>query len=99
MASFTPSNLQINSMGSSKLTIATINGSVISGTDFWSSGVNDIKSIVGQCYGQSTTPVSDTSFTISWTATDGTIHIRKALSSSGTGAILWICSGGPDTKC
>jgi len=97
MASFTPSNLQINSMGSSKLTIATINGNILSGTDFWTSGITDIKSIVGSVYGSSDA-MSNTAFSISWTATTGTIHIIKQVSSSTTGLTLWICSGGPDTK-
>lgn len=97
MASFTPSNLQFQSMGSMFLTIAVIESNVISGTDYWASGITDIKSINGSVYGASPCP-SHTAFSISWTKTDGTIHIGKSLSSSGSGHTLWILSGGPDVK-
>jgi hypothetical protein len=81
-------------MGSTKLTIARIDGNVLSGTDYWSSGINDIKSINASVFGYSPCP-TQTSFGLSWTVTDGTIHISKQLAASGTGHTLWICSGGP----
>jgi len=95
MASFTPSSLSVQSMGSTKLTMATINANILSGTDYWTSGITDIKSIVGSVYGYVPDLSSGSGFSITWTASTGTIHIIKFLASSGSGLMLWISSGGP----
>jgi len=95
MAQFTPSALTVQSMGSMNLTIAHVNEDIISGTDYWASGITDIRSIMqqawtGQLIGGSASPMS-----VSWTASDGTIWSVKDRTVSDTGLILWILSGGP----
>ena len=95
MASFTPSSLTVQSIGSMNMTVAHVNANVISGTDYWTSGITDIKSIQSTTWGVPTGTPSNSNCAISWTASTGTIHITKPLISSGTGVILWVVSGGP----
>jgi hypothetical protein len=97
MAQFTPSALTVQSIGSMNMTIAHVNANVLSGTDFWSSGLTDIKSIQISTWGTPTGTPSNSACAVSWTSTSGVIHITKPLISSGTGAMLWIVSGGPST--
>jgi len=92
MASFTPSNLSIASIGSLKLTIARVNASITSGTNYWASGIHDVQTVIGQYLG-ATTDVSATSLAISFTASNGTIHTVVPLSQSGTAYDLLVISG------
>jgi hypothetical protein len=95
MASFTPSNLMVQSMGSMRLTLARINVNILSGTNYWASGITDIKSILVQPWGGTPIVTSSSGFQIVWTATTGTIHLITDGSSSGSGYLLWVASGGP----
>jgi len=95
MAAFTPSALTVQSMGSMNLTIAHLDADIISGTNYWASGITDIRSImVGS---RSGIPITGTTGPISveWTASNGTIHTLFDRTLSNTGLILWILSGGP----
>ena len=95
MAQFTPSSLTFQSMGSMNLYMAHVNANVISGTDYWTSGITDIKSIAATTWGVPTGTPSNSGCAVSWTASTGTIHITKPLISSGTGVMLWVAAGGP----
>lgn len=90
--SFTPSNLYVGSIGSLKLTIAKVNGSVTSGTNNWASGIQDIQTISGQ-YKTATADVSATSLAISFTGSSGTIWTIIPISQSGTAFDLLVFSG------
>jgi len=95
MAAFTPSALTVQSVGSMNMTIAHVNEDIISATNYWSSGIDSIRSIM-PCYRGGTKIVgSANALQVSWTATDGTIHVVSDLSMSGTGLALWILHGGP----
>ena len=98
MASFTPSSLQITSMGSTKLTIGHVNSDIISGTNYWSTGITDIKSLMICQYGSVPMVASSVALQITWTTTDGTVHVINDNSATDTGYIIWIISGGPDVK-
>lgn len=98
MASFTPSSLQITSMGSTKLTIGHVNGDIISGTNYWSTGITDIKSVMACMYGGTAMVASSSVLQVTWTASNGTIHLLNDESITDTGYILWVISGGPDVK-
>ena len=95
MASFTPSNLQVTSMGSTKLTIARVDGDIISGTNYWASGITDIKSVMTCMYGGTAMVASSSVLQVTWTKTDGTIHLLNDNSITDTGYIFWVISGGP----
>jgi hypothetical protein len=99
MASFTPSSLQITSMGSTKLSIAHINEDIISGTNYWTTGITDIKSCMAMYKGGTLMVASSSNLMVTWTASTGTIHLINDASYTDTGYILWVISGGPDIKC
>lgn len=89
---FTPSNLTIASLGSCKLTIARVNGSITSGTNEWVSGIPDLLTVYGQ-YRDATTDATGTSLALSFTGSSGTIWTIVPLSQSGTSFDLNIISG------
>jgi hypothetical protein len=84
MAAFTPSNLYVVSLGSAKLSIAEVDEDILSGTNFWTSGIPDIVSVM---------PASSSALVVSWTASSGTIHVVNDASLSNTGYVLWVVSG------
>ena len=88
---FTPSNLSIASLGSCRLIIARVNGSITSGTNEWVSGIPDLLTVSSQ-YRDATTN-SDTSLSISFTGSSGTIWTVVPLSQSGTSFDLTVISG------
>lgn len=92
---FTPSNLSIASLGSCKLTIATCNADLVSGTDLWVSGIPDIQGVIPVYTGsQSNISIgTDVAMGISWTQSTGTIHITRSLECSGTAMVLYVFSG------
>ena len=90
--SFTPSNLSLASMGSTRLTIARVNASITSGTNNWASAIPDILTVTGQ-YRGATTDVSATSMAISFTGSDGTIWVTTPIGQSGTSFDLVVVSG------
>ena len=92
MASFTPSNLYVASIGSLKLTLAKVDASITSGTNYWASAIPDVVSIHGQ-YERLSTDLTYTSLAVSWTASSGTIHTMIPLSQSGTPYTLFVYSG------
>ena len=71
---------------------------MLSGTNYWSSAIPDIRSIVVQPWGGVVITSSSTGFSVVWTASSGTIHLLTDASTSGTGYILWVLSGGAATK-
>ena len=93
MAAFTPSNLYVSSIGSAKLSVAHINEDIISGTNYWDSGIPDIISVMPTMMGGTDINVSSASLVVSFTATDGTIHIVNDPACSNTGYALWVLSG------
>ena len=97
MAAFTPSALTVQSVGSMNLTIAHVNEDIISGTNYWTSGITDIRSVMPAMWGGTALDASSTFLVVSWTATTGTVHVVTDDSQSNTGYILWILSGGPAT--
>lgn len=97
MASFTPSALTVQSMGSMNLTVAHVNEDILSGTNYWSSGITDIKSVMATMWGGTALTASSTFVVVSWTASNGTLHLVTDGSQSNTGYIFWILSGGPST--
>jgi hypothetical protein len=97
MASFTPSALTVQSVGSMNMTIAHFNEDILSGTNYWASGINGIRSIQATMFGGTALTASSTYLVVSWTASNGTIHIVTDDSQSNTGYALWVLSGGPAT--
>ena len=97
MAAFTPSSLTVQSMGSMNLRIAHVDEDIISGTNYWASGITDIRSIMICCLGGTAVNASSSELSVSWTTTDGTIHIVADGAMSNTGYALWVLSGGPAT--
>jgi len=97
MAQFTPSSLSVQSLGSMNLTIAHLNQDIMSGSDYWTSGITDIRSIMCQSWGGPVLVSSTTNHSISWTASNGTIWSMKDRTISDSGFIFWILSGGPAT--
>lgn len=95
MAQFTPSSLTFQSLGSMNLTIGSVNANVISGTDQWVSGITDIRSVILQPWTGASLPTSSSGFSVSWTASTGTIWTIKDRTFSGSGLIMWVLSGGP----
>ena len=89
---WTPSNLYVESMGSTTIYMAHVNGSVTSETDAWTSGIPDIISVMG-VYAQASTAATNVSFAVAFTATSGTIATTIPLNESGTPFILWIVGG------
>lgn len=92
MAAFTPSNLYVASIGSLKLTLAKVDASVTSGTNYWASAIPDIVSVHGQ-YERISTDDTATGLALSWTASSGTIHTFVHLSQSATPYTLYVYSG------
>ncbi len=91
---FTPSNLAIANVGSLKLTIATQVSNTASGTDLWSSGIQDIQAIIPYYTGDiSATGETSTVFAVSFTASSGVIHIIRDASNTGTPFTLLVMSG------
>src|SRR4030042_296566 len=91
---FTPSNLAIASLGSTKLTIATCSNGV-SATDLWTSGIPDIQGVI-PVYLTTMPDVSvgtNTYMAISWTQSTGTIHIMRPLAVSATAMTWYVRSG------
>jgi len=88
MASITPSNLQVHSMGDTTLHIADIN--TASNGDIWSSGISNIIDI-------QTTPRgtyangSDAGGAVSWTAASGVINFQS--NAGGQRLSVWVVSG------
>ena len=97
MAQFTPSALTVQSMGSMKLTIGHLNEDIISGSDYWTTGITDIRSVMCQPWGGSPIVASTTGHSVSWTASSGTLWHMKDRTMSDSGYIFWILSGGPAT--
>ena len=95
MASFTPSNFAIANLGSTKLTIGHINEDILSGSNYWTTGITDIKSVICQAWTGAPLVQSTSVISVSWTASSGTVNIVTDASISNTGFILWILSGGP----
>ena len=94
---FTPSALTVQSMGSMNMTVAHLNADIVSGSDYWVSGITDIRSIMVQSW--SGIPITGTTgvLAVTWTASTGTIWTLIDRTMSNTGLILWIMSGGPAT--
>lgn len=95
MAQFTPSSLTFQSLGSMNLTIGHVNANVISGTDNWNTGITDIRSVICQPWGGAAIVASTDGFSVSWTSTSGVLWSIKDRSTSGSGYIFWVLSGGP----
>ena len=89
---WTPSNLYVESMGSTTIYMAHVDGSITSGTDAWTSGIPDIISIMGG-YAQASTAATNVSLAISFTATSGTITTTIPLNESGTPFRIWVVAG------
>ena len=98
MASFTPSSLTFQSLGSMNLTIAHLNEDIISGTDYWTSGIPGIRSVMVNYYSGTPLMGSTSCLSVVWTASSGTIWTIMDRTSSNTGLEMWILSGGPSTK-
>ena len=98
MASFTPSNLFIVSMGSSTLYIGQVDGSITSGTNYWDTGLdNQIISVMGS-YNGAGTAVTNQALAISFTQTNGVVHTVVPTSESGTPYTVWVVAGGYGQK-
>jgi hypothetical protein len=89
---FTPTNLKLVSMGSVNCTIAVTNADVVSETDLWTSNIPDIITVWGQDTSTGNV-ISSASCSLSWTASSGTIHIRRDVSNTGSALTLFILSG------
>jgi hypothetical protein len=85
-------------MGSTKLTIARISEDIISGTNYWATGIPDIRSVMASYYGGTLMVASSGNLMVTWTASNGTIHVINDASCTNTGYILWVISGGPDVN-
>ena len=98
MAQFTPSALTTQSMGSMNLTIAHVNEDIISGTNYWTTGITDIRSIMVCARGGTALVHSSNALSVTWTASSGVLHIVTTdAGNSNTGYAIWILSGGPAT--
>lgn len=95
MAAFTPSDLTVQSMGSMNLHIAHWDEDILSGTNYWASGIQGIRSLMICCLGGTSINASSSELSVSWTASNGTIHIVTDGAMSNTGYSLWVLSGGP----
>ena len=95
MAQFTPSALTVQSMGYMNLTIAHVNEDTISGTNYWSTGITDIRSIMVCQRGGTAVVASSNAISVTWTQTSGVLHIVSDVSMSNAGYAIWIASGGP----
>lgn len=89
--SFTPSNLAITQLGACKLTIATQNANTASGTDLWTSGIQDIQAVIPIMTSAPTATI--TTFAVSFTGSTGTIHILRDAGQSNTAFTLLVLSG------
>ena len=88
---FSPTNLSIMSLGSGKLTIATVNDDVATVTsDTWTSGIRDIQSVIPYCTQASTGTGTPTGIAVSFTQSSGTIHVYRNSTSAFT---LLVISG------
>lgn len=91
---FTPSNLYLISMGSVNLHIARVNATaLISGPAYWTSKIPSIISVIGN----SETGASRDSgcgLMVSFTQTNGVVHVNRALIQSDSGITIWVASGG-----
>ena len=87
MASITPTNLYLQNMGSSTLTIAEF--AAANDGDIWASGITDIISIIG---GLADSPgsVSGGGAAFTFTASSGTIYIAC---ESASKVAAWVASG------
>ena len=85
MASFTPSALTVQSMGSMNITIAHVNEDILSGTNYWTTGLTDIRSVQAQLWGGTALTASSTYLVVSWTQSSGTLHVVTDGSQSNTG--------------
>lgn len=92
MASFTPSNLSIANVGSLKLTIARVEASVTSGTNYWASGIQDIQTVLGS-WREVSPDITGTNLAISFTGSTGTIHTIIPLGNSATAYEMLVFSG------
>lgn len=90
--SFTPSNLTIANLGSLKLTIAKVDGSITSGTNNWNSGIPDIQAITAQ-YSMAVTDHTITNLSVSFTQSNGTIWTIIPVSQSATSFNILVYSG------
>ena len=85
---FTPSNLSLMSLGSGKLTIATVTpGSAASAVDSWASGIHDIQAVIPFETGIATTP---SAIACSFTGSSGAVHLIR---STETACTLLVISG------
>ena len=97
MAQFTPSALTVQSMGSMNITIAHVNEDIMSGTNYWSTGLTDIRSVMVCNRGGTALTASSNAMSVIWTQTSGVVHIVADRTNSNTGFALWVLSGGPST--
>ena len=97
MASFTPSALTVQSIGSMRLVVAHWDEDILSGTNYWASGIDDIRSAMICCRGGTAINASSSELSVTWTASNGTIHIVTDGAMSNTGYALWVLAGGPAT--
>lgn len=89
---FTPTNLYVESGGSTTLYIARVAGSVTSGTNNWATGIPNIISVIGS-YSAILPSESIGALAVSFTQTDGTIWTDICTGASGTPFTLWIHAG------
>lgn len=93
MATFTPSNLYTIGVGSSKLYVAEVNAGKISGTDYWTSYIPDIISVMA-VNKQNSAVMSGNGVATSFTQTNGVIFVQRTAADSGSGLTIWILAGG-----
>lgn len=72
MASITPANLYVQSLGSTTLRIAEFGSGVDSG-DIWSSGIPNVVAAWAN-KGDSPTNITASGIAVTWTASSGTFH-------------------------
>lgn len=88
---FTPSNLTVMSLGSGKMTIATIADGGATADDVWSSSITDIQTIIPIRTMDTLTP---SELAVSYTQSSGTIHIYR--NSTAALSLLVISGYGAD---